>query len=166
MTMTPSADHGLPPPANGAAHHETVLEVGTERIARVYAEALLRAALKQRQADEILEDLESLADEVLKADPHFEAFMASGTVDRKRKAEVIHAAFDGRGSALLINFLLVLNDHERLEVAQGTSAFWKEGLQVLDRLQERLRLRTGPGGWGLTVKQRPQIRQAPAQALQ
>ena len=76
--MTSVSEQGMPPPANGAAHHETVLEVGTERIARIYAEALLRAAAKKDQADEILEELQALLDEVFKADPQFEAFLASG----------------------------------------------------------------------------------------
>ena len=98
--MTSVSEQGMPPPANGAAHHETVLEVGTERIARIYAEALLRAAAKKDQADEILEELQALLDKVFKADPQFEAFLASGAVDRKRKAAVLDSVFAGRASDL------------------------------------------------------------------
>ena len=124
--MTSVSEQGMPPPANGAAHHETVLEVGTERIARIYAEALLRAAAKKDQADEILEELQALLDKVFKADPQFEAFLASGAVDRKRKAAVLDAVFAGRASDLLLNFLLVLNDHERLDVLHPIVAAYQE----------------------------------------
>ena len=65
--MTPKAEQRTPPPGNGAAHHETVLEVGTQRLARIYAEALFRAAEKQKQTNEILEELQALTGQVFRA---------------------------------------------------------------------------------------------------
>jgi F-type H+-transporting ATPase subunit delta len=41
-------------------------------------------------------------------------FFVSGVFGRSRRAEVIQKVFDGRAHPLLVNFLLVLNDHERI----------------------------------------------------
>ena len=138
--MTPKAEQRTPPPGNGAAHHETVLEVGTQRLARIYAEALFRAAEKQKQTNEILEELQALTGQVFRADPQFEEFLSSGAVDRKRKAELIHSVFAKRASDLLINFLSVLNDHERLNVLRPTLAAYRELLnEKAGRIPVRVR---------------------------
>jgi F-type H+-transporting ATPase subunit delta len=106
------------PALDEPARFETVLDVDTQRIARVYAEALYRAAAKRNQVDELLDELESLTGQLFKAHPQFEAFLASGVIGRDRKAGVIRSAFANRASELLLHFLLVLNDHERLDVLQ------------------------------------------------
>ena len=100
----------------GGVRHETVMDVGTERISRVYAEALLRAAEHRNQADEVLEDLQQLLDKVFAAEPRFEAFLTSGSVDRKRKTDLVESIFGNRASELLVNALLVLNNHDRLNL--------------------------------------------------
>ena len=60
--------HPSPTPANGAPLHPTVLDVGTQRVAKVYAEAILRAAKEgaawgrgweRREDDKILEKLKA-----------------------------------------------------------------------------------------------------------
>lgn len=108
------------------ARHETVLDTGSQRIAKVYAEALLRAADRRGQADEVLTELDAIVHLVFRADPHFEAFLASGAVGRKPKAEVIHRALDGKAGELVVNLLLVLNDHERLSLLSGVVAAYRE----------------------------------------
>jgi len=133
--MTPSADPKNP--IAEAAHHETVLEVNTQRIARVYAEALLRAAESQELAAEIFEELQALVDQVFKADPLFEEFLSSGAVDRKRKAEIIESTFAGRAGDLFINFLLVLNDHERAGLLRPIRDAYRE---LLDERAGRMRV--------------------------
>ncbi len=104
---------------DNATRHETVLDAGARRLARVYAEALLDAGDKRNQTDLVLEELSSLVEDVFGADPQFEAFLASGAISRKPKAEVIHRAFDGKASDLFRNFLLVLNEHQRLDLLRG-----------------------------------------------
>jgi F-type H+-transporting ATPase subunit delta len=101
--------------------HETVLDAGSRRVARVYAESLLNAAAESNQTDQVLEELAELIDRVLGAAPKFEAFLGSGAA-RGRKAEVIRRAFDGRASDLFLNFLLVLNAHRRLDLVRGIRA--------------------------------------------
>jgi F-type H+-transporting ATPase subunit delta len=124
--MTDSSKSGHQPPVNGAARHDTVFDVGAERVGRVYAEALLRAAESKGQTDELLGDLESLVGEVFQADPQLEAYFSSGAINRERKAAVIRSAFSGRASELFVNFLLVLNNHERLDVLRPIAAAYRE----------------------------------------
>jgi F-type H+-transporting ATPase subunit delta len=124
--MTHFGEQGYEAPVDGPARQETVLDVGTQRVARVYAEAMLRAAEKHRQVDELLEELETLVGPIFNTDPQFEAFLCSGVIGRDRKAGVIRSVFEGRASELLINLLLVLNDHERLELLRPIAAAYRE----------------------------------------
>ncbi len=124
--MTHSGKQGIQPAADGPARHHTVLDVGSERVARIYAEALLRAAEAKGQTDEVLEDLEALVQDVFQAASQLEAFFSSGAIDRERKAAVIRAAFGSRTSELFVDFLLVLNDHQRLDVLRPIAAAYRE----------------------------------------
>jgi F-type H+-transporting ATPase subunit delta len=102
------------------------MDVGTERIARVYAEALLRAAEDRHQVDDALAELDSLIRDVFRAAPEWELFLSSGAVGRDRKTAVIRSVFEGRASELLVNFLLVLNDHERLDLLRAIVEAYRE----------------------------------------
>jgi F-type H+-transporting ATPase subunit delta len=127
--MIPFGDPGHLPAGgtgDGQPLHETVLDVGTQRVARVYAEALLGAATQQGKADEVLEEFETLVGPVFHADLNFEAFFASGAIGRDRKAQVIHSLFDGKASDVFINGLLVLNDHERLDLLRPIAQAYRE----------------------------------------
>jgi F-type H+-transporting ATPase subunit delta len=90
-------------------------DVGAQRIARVYAEALLNAAGPD-QTDEVLEDLQSFIRDVFPADPQLEDFLCGAAIGRDRKAAVLKSALEGRASELFLHFLLVLNDQERLDL--------------------------------------------------
>jgi F-type H+-transporting ATPase subunit delta len=105
-----------PAEQDNAARHGTVLDVNVQRIARLYAEAILRAAPDTAQAAELVKEFEALGHDVLASDPHLAAFFASTAVGRDRKAKVIDTVFKGRASELFVNALQVLNDHERLEL--------------------------------------------------
>jgi F-type H+-transporting ATPase subunit delta len=101
---------------NGEQPLEPIAGVGAERVARVYAEALLNAAEKRNQAGEVLEELDSLVRDVFAANPDFEKFLASRAVSRDHKPPVIRRALEGRASEVFLNFVLVLNDHDRLDL--------------------------------------------------
>ena len=112
--------------AKGDQNSHSAVDVGSQRVARIYAEALLNAAEKRGQAQETLEELESLVQDIFGRDEQFEAFLSSGAIGRDRKEEVIHKAFAGRASDLFLNFLLVLNDHERLDLLRPTVRAYRE----------------------------------------
>jgi F-type H+-transporting ATPase subunit delta len=112
--------------------------VDEQRVARVYAEALLNAADRRQQADEVLTDLEGLVREVFTTDPQFEAFLSSSAIGRERKAEAIRKAFEGRAAEVFVNFLLVLNDHQRLDLLRPIAAAYRE---LRDERARRVRVR-------------------------
>ena len=113
-------------------------DVAAQRIARVYAEALLNAAEKRGQAESVLEELRSVVNELFPKEPHLEGFLASGSVGRDTKAQVLNKAFEGRADESLVNFLLVLNDHERLELLRPIVVALGE---EFDRRARRVRVR-------------------------
>jgi F-type H+-transporting ATPase subunit delta len=133
-----SWDSQTPPvQANGAPLHPTVLDVGTQRVAKVYAEAILRAALARGQADELQEELDSFVKNVLDADPRLETFLSSGAIGKHPKGEVLRTAFAGRASDVFVHSLLVLNDHERLDLLRPICAAYRE---LRDRRAGRMRV--------------------------
>lgn len=107
---------------NEPPRHETVFDDATQHVARVYAEALLNAAEQSGQTAEIIEDLDSLLNQVFTQDRYLEAFLTSRGVSRDRRASALRAAFQGRASDLFLNFLLVLNDHDRLDALRSIAA--------------------------------------------
>jgi F-type H+-transporting ATPase subunit delta len=96
--------------------HAASADVQAQGIARVYAEAFLNAADKAGQADLVIEELNSLVKDVYRSEPGLEAFLSSGAIGRDRKALTIDRVFKGRASDLFVNFLQVLNRHERLSL--------------------------------------------------
>lgn len=112
-------------------------DVEAQRVARVYAESLLNSVEKQGHADEVVADLDALVTEVFPSHPNFETFLASGAVGRDRKEPVIRKAFDGRASELFVNFLLVLNRHDRLDLLRPIRA---ELHALHDQRRRRLRV--------------------------
>ncbi len=107
-------------------HHATVFDDATRHVARIYAEALLSAADKRQQTQEVLEQLEELVREVLARDPAFALFLASAVVGRERKREALHRAFGGKVNEVLYHFLLVLNDHDRLDIIREVAVLMRD----------------------------------------
>jgi F-type H+-transporting ATPase subunit delta len=116
---------------------EHIADVSEQRVAQVYAEALLNAAEKRQQADAVYQELQSLVNEVFSRSPLVEAFLSSSAISRHHKAEVINQTFTPRAGELLCNFLLVLNEHERLGLLRPILAAYR---QMRDERARRLRV--------------------------
>jgi F-type H+-transporting ATPase subunit delta len=110
--------------------HETVFDDALRRVAGVYAEALLGAAAKRQQAEEVYEEFQALVGDLFRREPQLEAFLASRAVGRDRKAEVLRQAFEGRCSEVFANFLYVLNDHDRLDALRAVAAAYRDLYEV------------------------------------
>jgi F-type H+-transporting ATPase subunit delta len=82
-------------------------------VARIYGEAMLALAEAQGQGDELLAELEALADLVART-PELASFLASPVVDVRARQEVLEKALQGRASDLLLDSLQVVNRHGRL----------------------------------------------------
>jgi F-type H+-transporting ATPase subunit delta len=116
---------------------EPIADVSAQRVARVYAEALLNAAEKQGQSEQVLESLESLIRDVFSAEPQLEAFLQSSAVGRERKAQLIDKVFEGKASQVFVDFLMVLNQHERLDLLRPILRAAKE---LRDQRAKRIRV--------------------------
>jgi F-type H+-transporting ATPase subunit delta len=99
-----------------ATAHETALDAGASRnrLARVYAEALLAVADQTGQTTTVVDELDGLVSDVLAKSPDVAAFFASPAINKKAKGPVLQQAFGGKTSEILTNFLNVLNANGRL----------------------------------------------------
>src|SRR5262249_40685636 len=69
--------------------------------------------------------------------PQLEMFFASSAVGRDRKQEILEKTFRGRAIDLFVNFLLVLNRHDRLDVIWAVRAAYRD---LLDERAGRIRV--------------------------
>jgi F-type H+-transporting ATPase subunit delta len=91
-------------------------DVSAERLARVYAEALLRVADAAGQTSNVIEDIDSLVDDVLNKQPKLEALFAGAAVGRNARRAALEKAFAGQADSIFVKFLMVLNEHQRLDL--------------------------------------------------
>jgi F-type H+-transporting ATPase subunit delta len=96
------------------------------KAADIYAESLLDLANERGIADDIFSEFESLA-EYIKSDAEFAGFLESTAVDDDDRRAALQQIFTGRINELLLNTLLVLNDHNRAGLVP----------LVFDRFKER-----------------------------
>ncbi len=116
---------------------QKIADVGAQRVARVYAEALLRAADKRGEVEITLEQLDSLVRDVFQANSLVERFLASPAVPARVKEAEIQKLFAGRGTDLFTNFLLILNEHGRLELLRSVLAAYRD---LYDQRARRVRV--------------------------
>jgi F-type H+-transporting ATPase subunit delta len=95
---------------------EQFADVSAKRLATIYGEALLNAAQASDQVAVVLEEIDSLIDDIFKQDARLEALLAGAAVGRYTRKEAIDKAFAGKASTTFHRFLLVLNDHDRLDL--------------------------------------------------
>ena len=110
-------------------------DIGKQQIASVYAKALLGAAEKTHTADAVVEELESLVDDVLRKFPDFQLALASPRVSPQEKTQLIDRVFGGRASDNLLTFLKVLCQHERLDCLREIR---REARRQLNTLRSRV----------------------------
>src|SRR5436190_13660706 len=118
----------------------SVFDIDVLRIARVYAAALLKAAESKGIVDELQQSFDTLVGDPLRqseepSDPA--ALMASGAIPKARKADVIEKLFRGKAEDLFVNFLLVLNEHNRLSILRPVAAMYRE---LRDEFHKRVRV--------------------------
>lgn len=135
METTGSKHTGMK--TNGEQSMADVGDVGVQRLAKVYAEALINTADRRGQSDEVLEELDSLVRDLFAADPSFEGFLISGAIGREEKAAILKKAFESRASEVFCNFMLVLNEHDRLFLVRPVLAAARE---IRDERARRVRV--------------------------
>lgn len=90
----------------------------TNPIAIAYARSLLELAEERGQLEPINADLRSLR-EIVQENPTFRAFLRDPGVAESERADVLKRVFDGKVSPLLMNFLMVTNNHGRLGLLEA-----------------------------------------------
>src|SRR5260221_383364 len=98
------------------------VDVGAYHLGMVYAKALLGAAAKADNTDEVMAELDALVDEVMHRYPQIDAALESAMIKHEDKAAIVDRAFAGRVSTLFLNFLKVVVGHGRAGCLRATIA--------------------------------------------
>ncbi|MCP4189896.1 MAG: ATP synthase F1 subunit delta [Planctomycetaceae bacterium] len=92
------------------------VDIDKQRLGLVYAKAFLAAAEKQQIGiDSIVDELDSLVEDVLKRFPGFEATLGSQRISPEEKGKLLDRVFQGKASDALLTFLKVVGAHGRLD---------------------------------------------------
>lgn len=86
------------------------------RAATVYAQALLAATEQAKATESVIQEYDSLVDDVLDHMPKLEAVWESSFVEEDAKEAMLQKAFGNRASPVFLSFLKVVARHGRLEM--------------------------------------------------
>ncbi len=111
----------------GTAHEDVAPE-----LTRNYAEALLNAGGDEAEA--VVEELEAIGSDVLRAQPRFAAILAAPSISAAEKDRIVVDTFEGRALPTVVRFLRVLNRHGRLGLLAGVTG---QARATLDRRNNR-----------------------------
>jgi F-type H+-transporting ATPase subunit delta len=92
------------------------VNVGAERVATIYARALIDAAEAAGQTEAVMDELDSFLVDVVGANPKFEAVLSSALIQPTEKNALLDKALSSQASPLFLNFLKVVSRHGRLDL--------------------------------------------------
>lgn len=106
---------------------DNVLDEGVtrDRLARVYAEALLAVATKANQLDDVGDELDDIIRNVFTAQPEIERFLKNPTVGKRQKEPLLQSAF-ASCSVPVRHLLGVLNQNNRLQLFRSIAAVYRD----------------------------------------
>jgi len=90
-------------------------DAGRQHLGLVYAKALLGAAEKVNQVDRVLEELESVVNDVFAKLPQLFAILSAERVEFEKKEQLLDKTFKGKMSPVLLDSLKVIGRHNRLD---------------------------------------------------
>jgi F-type H+-transporting ATPase subunit delta len=111
----------------------TVFEDDAPELTRNYAEALVNAS-GDGEVEAVLDDLDAIVADVLRAQPRFAALLASPSLRAHDKDRILREAFENRAQPTVVRFLRVLNNHGRLTYLP---AIVRQARALWDRRQNR-----------------------------
>jgi F-type H+-transporting ATPase subunit delta len=118
----------------------SVFDVDALRIARVYAKALLEAAIPVNKVDEYQEAFDTLVGNPLVQAPtqsDIASLLTGGLIPIAKLEAALIAVFESKTDKLFLNFLLVLNKHGRLELLRPVAAQYRA---LRDEFHKRVRV--------------------------
>jgi F-type H+-transporting ATPase subunit delta len=108
---------------------DLVFNVEAERLARVYAEAGLGASGGLEQQQSLVEELDSLVQDILASNPRIEEVFRSELISEEEKLGMIDRIFAQRASNTTVTLLKVMARHKRLglirDVARVAEKLWQ-----------------------------------------
>jgi F-type H+-transporting ATPase subunit delta len=107
-------------PSDGARTRH--VDIGVDRLAKVYAQAIVEAADKQGCRREVIEELGAIVREVLPKVPQAAAVFASPKVTVEQKEAIVDRMAAGRLRPTTVHALKVLARHGRLGVLADVAA--------------------------------------------
>jgi F-type H+-transporting ATPase subunit delta len=110
-------------------------DTGRQHLGAVYAKALLGAAEKAGQAEAVVDELESLVDDVFDKLPNVEATLVSPRLAHDERLPMLDKAFGGRMLPTTLQFLKVLSKHGRLDCLRAIA---RSARQQLNELRGRV----------------------------
>ena len=90
-------------------------DAGRQHLGLVYAKALLGAAEKVNQVDRVLEELESVVNDVFAKLPQLLVILSAVRVEFEKKEQLLDKTFKGKMSPVLLDSLKVIGRHNRLD---------------------------------------------------
>jgi len=97
--------------------------------ARVYGHSMLALAQRKNRAQDLLEELRDLM-ALLKREPRLRTFFDSPMVDTETRRAMIERTFRHRASDLLVDSLLVLNRHGRIDLIEDVVEVFRTAFQA------------------------------------
>ncbi len=95
-------------------------------VEKVYADALLEIAAEDGSMKELYDELEALR-EIFSANPELSEILSAPTVTDSEKLELIRTVFEGRISAVALNFLCVITEKGRCRYLSAIADNFKAG---------------------------------------
>ena len=110
---------------------------GGGRLAAAYAQGLLAAADGAGQTSDVIEELDSLLDDVLPATPDLQRLLIDGQAPHDQRVQLIDRLFGERASKTFVNFLKVTSERDRLGDLPAVRLAVRE---ILDQRAGRVRV--------------------------
>jgi F-type H+-transporting ATPase subunit delta len=106
------------------------IDSSRQHLAMVYAKALLGAAESAGQADAVVDELDSLIDDVLNKLPQFDTILKSPRVTHEERLPLLEKSLGGRLSPTLHTFLKVLSRHGRFDCLRAIARAARDQLNT------------------------------------
>lgn len=106
---------GTPAPPRSLAVQTVFDDTNAEAI-HSYAEAAFEAGQAAGNTEDFVSEVETVAAEVFAANPEFVSIFTAPNISTSAKDGVIRKTLEGKVAPLTLNFLRVLNRHDRIEL--------------------------------------------------
>ena len=95
------------------------------RTASTYAQALFDVALEENILESVKDDLNAIR-VVIEEQPEFMEILTLPKLDKTNKKELVKSIFENKTSKILVNFLMLLIDKERINLLPEIMMFYNE----------------------------------------